>query len=159
MAAWPSSDGQPLASPAYTFVGMNRTAPAFAVVVVLLIGCQVVMPSRSVSPAAERSFQQASNLVDPEIGVPYPHIVNAHCGLGGVWIDSAPWVPAHFPIEDGWAPIAHHDRHPDFDHFNFDHGSLVLVDRDTAIYTSSGGTEVELRPYREGIDPEGPGCF
>ena len=41
---------------------------------------------------------------------------------------------------------------------NFDHGSIVLRDPDTAIYTSSGGTEVPLRPWREGIDTE-PACI
>ena len=41
----------------------------------------------------------------------------------------------------------------------WDHGSIVLRDPDTAIYTSSGGTEVRLRPWREGIDAEPAGCI
>ena len=87
--------------------------------------------------------------------MPYPHIAFIHCGLQAVIIDSAPWVPAEVPIDQGWVPVAVDEGHRD----NFDHGTLVLVDRDTALYTSSGGTEVELRPWREGIDPEGSGCI
>jgi len=110
-------------------------------------GCQLLLPPPSSSQ--EPSGPQVTNLQNAQIGVRYAYTVFPHCGFRGVSLNNRPWIPT----EEGDVDL--NSTSTD----GFEHGSLVLVDRDTAVFTSSGGVEVELRPRREGVDPEGEMCM
>ena len=119
-----------------------------AIAAVLTTGCQGLLAS----PTPEHN----SNLQNPAIGVHYPHTASVHCGLQLVYIDGAIWIPAEVPTG---ALVVGADVKVTDGNSVWDHGSIVLRDPDTAIYTSSGGTEVPLRPWHEGIDAEPGGCI
>jgi hypothetical protein len=118
------------------------------VVVFLMTGCQVLQPSPSARPTPILNADRESNLQGPEIGLRYSHTAFVHCGLQWVTIDDAYWVPDEPPVGGGLGADVEMTEAPS----NYDHGSLVLIDPDTAVYTSSGGTEVSLHPYLEGAD-------
>jgi hypothetical protein len=82
-----------------------------------------------------------SDLRNPTIGVAYPHDAFAACGFYGVLIDGKPWIVAH---RKDWKARLETPS---------DHGSLVVTDKNHAVYTTSHGEEIGLRRWRRAGEP------
>lgn len=112
--------------------------PTFLLVAVLLAGCQLF------AGFAEPTVQEVGELNDPEIGVRYRFTVYTHCGLDTATIDGETWL---FDGEPDANPP------PGFGN-PMDTGTIVLLDEDHAVYTSSAGVPIQLirggRPRNEG---------
>ena len=99
------------------------------------------LQSQSASPSPDPTLQSpppyASNIKSPVIGVSYDVSIDVHCGLGRVRFNDILWIP-----EQG-VPSDMYTGGPEVGE---DWGTIVLVNRERAVYTTSRGYEVELRP-------------
>jgi hypothetical protein len=108
----------------------------FPLSVILLAGCQLLLPGSADPTVAEAAptIPEVVALNDPEIGVEYEFTVYTHCGLDTATIDGEIWL---FEGEPGVNPPPGF-RNP------MDAGTIVFIDEDHAVFTSSGGVDIGL---------------
>jgi hypothetical protein len=88
---------------------------------------------------------------DPSVsarpGVGYGFSIFAHCGIGHpVEFDGRFWIPQRDRYAGGL-------NAPEGFGFNTDLGEMTLIDVDTAVYVSSGGTTVRYEPFQGSVEP------
>jgi hypothetical protein len=104
-----------------------------------LVGCSVDVPTPRRQATATRT-PVPTTVDNPVIGRAYPLRVSTHCGLVGVVIDGSAWDFDGMP-----------GTHPPYGFTDpYDVGTVRLVDKNHAIYTSSQGNSFRLSRLRVG---------
>jgi hypothetical protein len=112
--------------------------PRAAAVLFLLAGCATVTPTPTPEPTplpVPLTF---------EVGVEYPLMIWTMCGAEGSFIDHDPWGFDGDPTGEGFV-------------YPQDHGTIVRLDQDHAIYTTELGQEFTMT--RLDVIPSFVPCF